>query len=356
MWIRNACIGAVIAAWSSALALAAAPSHGLIEPPTGWVRESMAGTHSTPLGQVLDQWLSFDRGSEEYVEVGKRASYGFNSDSFAQAYRAYLNQAHRRVIAFRNVALCNGEFGWYVKSRWSIFEISEGKATRRSELTEDVFYVDGTHVYFASYNYHDPLQPAPSAERAIRSLCIATPQRVKPLTLPVAFSPPPGFLMSNPKETGVPTWPNTIAMFFDPNRPSDMIVLIRDRAIGEVPTESEQAQEKAAAAYVQRENHNAREEMLSYETYGLQPLCGDYNGVLFKYIVSVGKMRLAYEHMILYGPTLYSAVYIHPVSQPAYKPASDALKTICPLATPPPVPSASPSETPSIIPSPMVSP
>ena len=353
MWIRNGCIAAIIAAWSTALALGAAPQHEMIKPPAGWAKESMAGTHSTPLGQVLEQWLSYDRGSEEYVEVGKRQSYGFNSDSFAEAYRAFLNQMHHHIQTFKNVTLCSGEVGWFVTSRWSIYEITGGKTTQIPEATEDVFYVDGTHVYFATYNYRGNLPPAPGAELAIHSLCIPAPVHVKPLVLPVSFSPPPGFLMSNPKETGVPTWPDTVAMFFDPNRRNDVIMLVRDRAVGEVPSASEQAQEKAAEAYVQRENHNAKEDMLSYDTYGMQPLCGDYNGVLFKYTVAYGKLRLAYEHMILYGPTLYSAVYIHPVSQPAYRPASDSLKTICPLATPSPS-SATPSETPSE--SPMMTP
>jgi hypothetical protein len=154
---------------------------------------------------------------------------GFNPSSFAAYYRAYLTRSEHRIFADRAVSLCNGERGWYIKSEdryvkndpWYI-----------GEFNEDVFFVDGSHVYFASYHFRPLLSASPAAERAIASLCVPKPVVVKPLILPFAFSAPPHWLMSDPKEMDEPSWPGTIAYFFSPDHPRNVVMLSRDPGPG----------------------------------------------------------------------------------------------------------------------------
>ncbi len=321
----------------------------IITPPSGWVRENLKGSRSAALGLVVAQWWTFDRGDQEYINLGGRSSYGFTDESFAQYYRAVLANAGERIYAYRRQNLCNGEAGWYVKHHNSRYP--------RTVIVEDVFLVSGSKVYFASYNYPPSMQPSPSAERAIASLCVASPVIVKALVLPVGFTAPPGWLVSDPKRLGVPVWPETIAYYFSPNHPNDVLMLVRDRAEGEMPSAHELAAEKVAEDAMRREN--VSETMLTWQTYGIQGLCNNNTGWLFKYTVAYGHERLAYEQMMLFGSQLYSAVYIHPAAKPAFKPATLSLRTLCPIKpafTPAPTAQPALSATPAPTAQPALSP
>jgi hypothetical protein len=329
----------------SALAADAVQSHTLITPPPGWVRENLKGSRSAALGFVLAQWLSFERGDEEYIQVGSRPSYGFTDESFQSAYRIILTREGQRIYAYRRQRFCHNEVGWYVKHLSTSFTYGD--------IVEDMYLVDGSKVYFASYYYPPKLQPLPNAERAIASLCVPSP--VKPLVLPVAFSAPPGWLTVDAKHASTPVWPGTLALFYYPRHPGNVLILSRYRAEGEAPSASDRAAEKIAEAAMKRDN--VKEAMLSYETDGIQPLCNNQTGWLLKYTLQYGRQRFAVEQMVLFGQELYGAMYIRPVSEPAFKPASAALRTLCPLTKPSPSPSPSPSATPvptpSAVPSPL---
>lgn len=310
----------------------AAHVRGIIMPPAGWSRESLQSRNAA-LGTVLAQWLSFDRGDEEYIEIGRRPSYGFNQQSFVAFYRAHLQRDEAHILASRPVGLCNGEHGWYVKSRAAV---PFGGYTR-----EDVIFVDGSHVYFASYSYPGSLRPLATAERAIASLCIPHPAIVKPLVLPVAFSAPRGWLASNPRETGGPVWPGTIALFLNASNPNEVLMLSRE-AVDETPSPDERAQTQQVEAMMKRENVHVK--VLTPETHSLKRLCADHFGFLFHYAVAYGRQHVIYEQMTMIGSPLYSAIYIRPSGTKPDPDAMAALATLCPLTpalppTPTPVPS-----------------
>jgi hypothetical protein len=323
----------------AAAIVVATPPHDMITPPAGWSKESLRNSRSAALGFVLAQWLSYDRGSEEYIEIGKRSSYGFNERSFVEYYRAYLTRSAHRVLAERSMSLCNGEHGWFMKS--------QDPLEYGGERNDDVIFVDGKHVYFASYHFHPSLAPSPAAEHAIASLCIPEPVVVKPLVLPVAFVAPRHWLLSDPKQSDEPVWPGTLASFVSPDRPDHVLMLSRDP--GKVTSANDRAQEAAAVAAMKRDN--VKETMLAPQTHGIQYLCNDNFGLLVTYTVVYGRQRFAYEQMMLMGSPLYSAVYIRPAGQAPYKPAEDALRTLCPRNSKP-VTTPSPSMTVTPVPSP----
>lgn len=315
-----------------------------ITPPPGWLHENLKGTRAAALGYVLAQWLSFDRGSEEYIEVGSRSSYGFTDESFTRFYRVALTSQDQRIYAFRRQRLCNNEVGWYVKHR----------GTRYPGLPtiEDVYFVDGAKVYFASYNHSASLDSSVGAERAISSLCVPFPLVARKPVLPVKFTAPPGWLISDPRHLGAPVWPGTLAYYFNPSHREDILMLVHDRAEGEPRSTGDRDAENAVAAALKREKIHMK--TLSWETYGIQPLCNGSTGWLLKYTIAFGRRRLAYEHMMLFGPELYSAVYIRPASKPAFKPASASLRTLCPIASA--RTSAAPQPTPLSTPTPVATP
>jgi hypothetical protein len=322
----------------------------IVTPPAGWVREPLTGSTSAAAGEVIAQWLSYDRGREEYIEVARGTSIGFSSDNFAEYYRVRLTRGDNRVLALKKIRLCNGESGWYVKSRNTLYP--------NEDTHEEVFFVDGKYAYFASYHYPPALAPLPSAERAIASLCVPKPVVTKPLVLPVAFSPPPGYLISNPRLVTFPVEPSAFALFFNPTHPNDTLMLLREGMPDKKPTADELAQEKATENELKREHVKVK--LLSATLPAVETLCDDNTGIVFNFNVSAGLYKYAYEYMMLIGPdAAYSAVYIRPESMLKYAPASQALRTLCPLEpSPPPSPSLSPSplSSPSPAPSPTVSP
>jgi len=291
------------------------------------------------LGYVLGQWLNFDRGDEEYVQISSRASYGFTDESFTRLYRLYLTKSKERIYTFRRISLCHSEMGWYVKHKYI--------APTNKYAVEDVYFVDGAKVYIASYSYPETKGPSPVGERAIESLCAPLRFVAKPLVLPVKFDAPSGWFIQDPRHASLPRFPGMLAYFVNPNRPYDAFALMRSRAEGEIESAGDKALEKAAEKAVKQEN--VKETMLSSETFGIQPLCNNHTGWLFKYTVASGGKTYAFDEMMLFGPVLYTVVYVHLASRPAFRPASAALSTLCPIE-----PSPTPAPTQTAMPTPTV--
>jgi hypothetical protein len=343
-WASRVLFAAALLCCSSLAAAAAVPPRETISPPAGWAKESLIGSRSAALGYVIAQWLSYNRGGEEYVEVTRRTGMGLSRDDFVEYFRTEITRSGFRVLAFRNIRLCNGETGWYMRAHSTVYP--------HEPMIDSVFFVDGAYAYFAAYHYPDTLQPVPRAERAIASLCVSNPVTARKIVLPVAFSPPPGYLMSDPHNMQAILWPGAVAFYLNPSHPNDLLLIARDPLPGETPTADEAAQERAAEKTLKRSN--ARAKMLSAATPSIETLCDDNTGIAFSYTVRVGENKLAYQHMMLLGTSeMYSAVYIRPESTLPFKPASDALRTLCPLDAASPTPSPTPqSPTPQVTQSP----
>ncbi|HUN30122.1 MAG TPA: hypothetical protein VMV65_09975 [Alphaproteobacteria bacterium] len=320
-----ACIGAV----------APAPQ-GLIAPPPGWVRENLPAK-DVKRGTAIAQWLSFDRGDEEYVEVGYRRSFGLSTAGFARYISAYARRDGTRFFADHAVRLCNGESGWTMEIQSTLYP--------HAPREERVFLADGSRVYYALYTYPAKFPPLPKARASIASLCLRGRVVSNDLPAPpVKFVAPPGWLRSNPATFGAPVMPGTIGLFLDPSG-SDTIWLVREPGPGDAGASDD--------ADMQRAQNAEKAHVTSYEqqTMELKQLCG-HTAAFFGFRAVYGDQRIDAESMLLLGPTLYLANYQRKAGSPENPSARAALETLCPPATDGAPPSDTTEQVPVSVPNP----
>jgi hypothetical protein len=301
------------------------PAHGathvdpasVISPPAGWTRETLTGSRTAALGYVLAQWFTDDRGREEFIEIGSRPSYGFTDESFGAFYQAFLKRDGQTVFAYREQPLCHGERGWYVRHR-------DADKFGGSNI-EDVFLLDGTKVYFASYHYPKAYTAASPGRNAILSLCVPTPTVARHIVMPFKFVPPRGWLASDPRTSGEPVWPGVVVIYVDPHNFNEALALSRERLDGEDALSNSDAAGKALA----QEQKSVTS--VSRPVLQLQRLCGNHVGWLATYSKTYQAKKFIVEEMVLPGPITYTASYARLASIRESPQARSALATLCPL-------------------------
>lgn len=289
----------------------------VISPPAGWTRETLTGSRSAALGYVLAQWFTDERGREEFIEIGSRPSYGFTDESFGAFYQAFLKRDGETIVAYRQQPLCREERGWYVRHR-------ENDKYGGSNI-EDVFVLDGSKVYFASYHYPKTYAAAAPGRSAILSLCVPTPISSRRIPLPFKFDAPAGWLLSDPQRSGQPVWPGVIAMYVDPHNFNQALMLSQERVDdGDAPLGSDAASKALAQERKQVTS-------VSRPVLQLQRLCGNHVGWLATYNETFERKKIVIEEMVLPGPVTYTVSYGRLASMRESAKARNALDTLCPL-------------------------
>jgi hypothetical protein len=334
--MKRAILGVVVLV---CIAAVAPVPQSLIVPPAGWVRENLP-PKVTKHGIALAQWLNFDRGDEEYVEIGYRPSLGLS----ARDYVAYVSVSAQREgfvnTSSRALRTCNGETGWFIATKRTNYP--------RAPRAEFVFVVNGSRIYYANYSYPASLPPLAKAQAAVRSLCLhgRVVSNIVPAP-PVKFVAPSGWLQSNPATFGEPMWPGTIGLFLSPSGTASL-ALMKEPGPGDADpsdTASARSAENAEKSHV-----------MSYQrqTMQLEQVCG-HTAAFVTYRATYGDRKIDAEDILVLGPTMYVASYMRAAGSPEDSSARAALQTLCPPVTDAMPPSGAPEQVPVSIPSPMSS-
>lgn len=291
----------------------------VIAAPSGWTHETLNGSRSAALGVVLAQWFTEDRGREEFIEIGSHRNFGFTDESFGAFYQTYLQRDGQNISVYRQQTLCRGERGWYVRHR-------ESDRYGGGNI-EDVYVLDGSKVYFASYHYPRNFSAAATARRAILSLCIPQPVAARPVIFPFKFVAPRDWLLSDPRRAGVPVWHGIIGGYVDPHNFNQAIDLSQMRVNGADASSGS----AAAAKVLAKERKDVTN--VSGPVIQLQPLCDGHVGWLATYNETYRGEKLIVEEMMLPGLVTYSAAYVRPASVRESPQARAALTTLCPLSS-----------------------
>lgn len=307
-----------IFALTGSIAVEAAPSKTNVSenwnvqfaPPSGWVAEKTPKS-SIPGARDVRQWLSFDRGDEEFVELAKRPIAGLSAAGFAQFHREWLKHWSESIYVDRSQTLCSGQPGWYMK-----YSRSE------NYVAESVFIADESNVYSASYIYPANLKPSPRGEQALHSLCLQTYKQSVPVVLPVTFSVPPGWVsvdVSSKRKRR----PELLGYYADPKdaRFSQAIILMQ------TPDQNAQV---PAGAIADTDSTPKAKVTISRGAVSTERICGDSVALSMHYSGTINARKIEGEELLLLGPKMYLALYFRLATTPPSPQAHAALRTICP--------------------------
>jgi hypothetical protein len=334
--MKRAILGVVVLLGIAAVAPA---PQSLIVPPAGWVRENLP-RKAMKDGTTLAQWLDFDRGDEEYVEIGYRRSFGLSSPNYVR----YLIAGEQRdgYVSTSSHALrsCSGESGWFLATKNTNYA--------RAPHEEFTFIVNGSRVYYAHYSFPASLPPLAKAQAAIRSLCLhgQIVSNVVPAP-PVKFAVPSGWLQSNPATFGDSMWPGTIGLFLSPSGTASL-ALMKEPGPGDA--------DPSDAANARSAENTEKSHVTSYQrqTMQLEEVCG-HTAAFVAYRASYSDRKIDFEDILVLGPTMYVASYMRAAGSAEDPSARAALQTLCPPVTDAMPPSGAPEQVPVSIPSPMSS-